>query len=373
MIRIIDSGIVYAGRKGTGTQSCMTPGICVLPSGRWICGFRAAPTKIGTVGQHVRVSYSDDEGRSWSDAVSPFELQTVGGKPGLFRSAGLTSLGGDRIVAVLCWVDHSNPELPFFNEESEGLLPTKIFLSSSKDGGLTWSTPEQMGTSPFDIETPITGPILILKDGTWACQFELNKPYDDPEPWLHSSVLMYSSDEGKTWPSFSVLSNDPRIFYWDQRPSVLSDGTILNLFWTFDRQDAVYLNIHAKSSGDNGRTWSDMWDTGIPGQPAPPVTLPDGRIGMVYVDRTTSPVIKMRASDDGGRTWPAETEVVIHEATLDSQTWKKKSMQDAWAEMGAFSLGLPTTVSLADGNVLVAYYSGPDTDTTSIHWVRVTL
>ena len=372
-LRIIARGTVFAGEADTERQSCAFPGIAVLPGGRWICGFRAAPTKESTVGQHALVTWSDDEGRTWSDPVRPFDPTAIDGRPGLFRAAYPTALGGDRVLATLYRVDHSDPSLPFFNEETEGLLDSRIFLAQSSDGGRTWADPALVDTAPFNIPTPITGPVLVLPSGEWACQFELNKPYFDTSEWRHSSVLMFSRDDGKTWPSHKIVSSDPenRIFYWDQRPGVLADGTILVLFWTFDRKAAAYLNIHARSSEDGGRTWSDIWDVGVPGQPAAPVSLRDGRIAMVYVDRTASPVIKLRISSDRGRTWPSETEMIVYQAEVASQTRAKSTMQDAWAEMGKFSIGLPATASLPDGDILVVYYAGPATDHTDIRWVCV--
>ncbi|UCH33165.1 MAG: exo-alpha-sialidase [Armatimonadota bacterium] len=344
-----------------------------MPDGRWVCGFRAARTKGGTVEQHALITWSDDEGRSWSTPIRPFEPPAVEGKRGLFRAAHPTALGAGRVLATLCWVDHSDASLPFFNEETEGLLDTRIFHSYSADGGATWSPPVLMDTSPFNVPTPATGPTLVLPNGTRACQFELNKHYHDTAQWRHSSVLMFSCDEGHSWPEHVIVSNDPenRIFYWDQRPSVLKDGTILDLFWTYDNQLATYLNIHARRSADNGRTWAQIWDTGVPGQPAPPVSLRDGRIAMVYVDRTGAPVIKLRVSDDGGMTWPEPSEAVLYQAATPTQTERKATMQDAWAEMAKFSAGLPVTASLADEDVLVVYYAGPETDHTDIEWVRV--
>jgi Neuraminidase (sialidase) len=234
-MKIIDKGIVFKGKAGTNQQSCAFPGICVLPNGRWICTFRSAPKKETMKGQQVLMSWSDDKGKTWSEAVSPFSPTVADSRPGLFRSAMLTSLGGDKILAVLCWVDHSNPELPFFNEETEGLLDTRIFISISDDDGLNWSKPKLVNTDPFNVPVPITGPVLRLSNGKLACQFEINKHYYDTEEWKHSSVMMFSSDYGKTWPQYSIVSNDPenRIFYWDQRPGVLLDGRILDLFWTF--------------------------------------------------------------------------------------------------------------------------------------------
>ena len=367
-------GIVYSGSDDRSRQSCAFPGICVMPGGRWLCTFRAAPSKSATVGQHVLLTISDDQGQSWSEPVAPFTPPALDDRPGWFRVAYLTAIEGGRVRAVLCWVDASNPSLPFFNEATEGLLDTRIFLTGSEDGGDTWSAPRLMDTSPFDMPTPLTGPMLLLPNQELTCQFELAKPYNDESEWRHASVLMFSFDGGASWPEHTVVSSDSenRVFYWDQRPGVLDDGRLLDLFWTYDKTAAAYLNIHARDSSDNGRHLSAIWDTGVAGQPAPPVSLADGRIGMVYVDRTGPPAIKMRVSDDHGRSWPEETQVVIHESATPSQTDADKgTMQDAWTEMGKFSVGLPATSLLSNGDVLVVFYAGPQTDETAIHWARV--
>jgi len=372
-LTVTERGIVAASQPGTDWQSCAFPHICVLPSGRWICCYRAAPQKAGMMNQRSLFVYSDDEGRSWSEPIDAFTPPVVDGVPGQFRTAAMTALGGRRALAVLYWVDSSQPSLPFFNETTEGLLDSRIFLAWSEDDGDTWSAPQRADTSPFLCPTPITGPVRLLANGELALQFELNKTYYDPTPWHHASVLMFSKDGGKSWPEHTLASSDPenRVFYWDQRPASLPDGRILDVFWTFDRKEAVYWNIHARESNDFGRTWSEIWDTGVPGQPAPPVPLSDGSLGMVYVDRSGAPQIKMRASDDGGRTWPAGSEIVIEQPQLANQSKEKHSMQDAWSEMAAFSLGLPATAVAANGDTVVVYYSGPSTDQTDVRWARV--
>ena len=59
--------------------------------------------------------------------------------------------------------------------------------------------------------------------------------------------------------------------------ALLPDGRLLDLFWTYDNHVAAYLNIHARASADGGRTWSALWDTGVPGQPAPVAPRRDTR------------------------------------------------------------------------------------------------
>jgi len=370
-MKTIDRGIVFPSLPATDRQSCAFPQVVVLPGGRWLVSCRAACTKGGKDGQHVMLAASDDEGQTWRLNASPFNASALDGKPGQFRALGLTALGGQRVLATLYWVDNSDPALPFFNEQTEGLLDSRIMFAESTDRGDTWSAPTLMDASPFNMPTPITGPVLLLPDGERVCQFETNKPYYDTSPWVHSSVLMFSRDGGRTWPRHSVVTRHPTIFYWDQRPQVLPDGRILDLFWTYDNPAATYLNIHARESHDGGRTWSELWDTGVPGQPAPVVALRDGWIAMVYVDRTGAPAIRCRTSADAGRTWPEESMLTLYESVLPGQTVRKDGMADAWSEMGKFSVGLPATAALPNGDFLVVYYAGSSTDCTSVEWARV--
>jgi hypothetical protein len=369
-MQIVDRGVVFAGRPETECASACFPGVCAMPGGRWLVTLRVAPTKQAVLPQRTLLTWSDDRGRTWSGVTEPWQAPELGDRRGGFRAAHVTPLGGDRLLAVLYWVDVTDPSLPFFNEETEGLADSRIFLSRSDDAGATWSEPWLARTRPYDMPTPITGPMLLLGSGEWALQFETNKTYYDESPWRHESVLVFSQDEGRTWPEHACVAADPagRVFYWDQRPSVLPDGRVLDLFWTFDREQAEYRNIHARLSTDHGRSWGGIWDTGVPGQPAPAVGLPDGRLAMVYVDRSGAPQIKLRVSSDGGRTWPEETESLVYGFDAGTQSRPKGSMQDAWAEMGRFSVGLPATAPLPNGELLVAYYAGPDTDLTSIEW-----
>lgn len=368
-MKIIDQGLVYSGKNHTDRQSCAFGQICVLPGGKWLCGFRTAPAKKSVPDQKAVLMTSSDRGKTWQGPVEPFTPPPIDGRPGAFRALALTALGGPRVMATLYWVDISNPELPFFNETTWGLLDSRIFHAFSEDEGQTWTAPKEMDTTVFSVPVALTGPTLKLANGELACQFELNKHYYDETPWRHSSVIMFSADGGHTWPRHQIVTSHPTMFYWDQRPAVLQDCTLLDLFWTYDNQAGAYKNIHACRSVDHGRTWSDLWDTGVPGQPAPPRQFPDKTLAMVYVDRTGSPEIKIRLSRDSGETWPAETEMTLYSSGTKNQTWNKHSMEDAWAEMGEYSIGLPATDLTSDHHLLTIFYAGPATDQTDIHWM----
>ena len=121
-----------------------------------------------------------------------------------------------------------------------------------------------MDTDPVHDPLPLTDPPLVLADGTILCQFEINKHEWDDAPWVHKSACIYSSDSAKTWENVVKITEKPGMYYWDQRPNVLIDGkTVVNFFWTFDGMRKQCLNVHGRESRDGGRTWGELWDTGI--------------------------------------------------------------------------------------------------------------
>jgi hypothetical protein len=370
---IVDRGLIFQAPRGDIHAAAAFPSVCAFPGGRWLCGFRAAPRKKDSFPQTLLLTWSDDAGRTWRPPAEPFVAPDIDGRRGSYRTVGLTTLGSKEAVAALYWVDSSDPSRPFFNEKTEGLLDSRIFLSETVDAGETWSAPRRVDTGPFTMPTPATGPLLLLKNGEWAVQFETNKPYDDPSPWVHSSVLIFSADRGRTWPRRIKVSEDPtgRMYYWDQRPAVLSDGELIDFFWTFDRVAEKYLNLHVRSSSDHGRTWSPLREIPVPGQAATPVGLPGGRVFLPYMDRTGAPLLKARVSPDRGLTWPEEADIVLDDTVATYQQKARTSMQETWSEMSKFSIGFPGACALSAGEVLVVYYAGFEADHTGIRWARV--
>lgn len=375
-MRIVAQGTVAASDGGLRSSLCF-PRITVLPGGRWLVAMRASPRKLDEDHQASIITWSDDQGATWHAPTSPFTAPAIDGRVGSFRTACPGVLPDGRIAATLAWQDVSVPNRPLFNPKTEGIVDMRVFLSFSADQGQTWSEPVRINERPHDqIPVALTGPILVMPDGRWACGFETNKAYDDSTPWRHAAMLTFSSDGGRTWGDAAVTAQDParRRMFWDQRPRVLSDGSLLNLFWTFDNQTGEYDNIHAAISRDSGRTWSTPRDIGVPGQPAQPVELAGGCVAMVYIDRTAEPVIKLRTSNDAGSTFPVESELLVHRNSLPRQIVAKDAGDsvDAWAEMSRFSVGLPDAIALNDHELLAVWYCGRDSDHTDINWARIT-
>ncbi len=371
-MKIIEKGVIPKPADDKIFNSNSFPCIEKLPSGRWLCSFKVSEKKYDCDYHNAVITWSDDYGKTWIKPFDPVKLPDINGVPGQKRKIDTLSLGGTRVLMLSNWVDSSDPSKPYYNPHNESLKDTRIFISFSEDEGGTWSAPELMNTGPIKDPVPLTGPPIMLKDGTIVCQFEVNKHEWDNTRWVHKSAMIFSRDGGKTWGDVVNVTEVPDMYYWDQRPNVLSDGvSILNLFWTLDGKSKQYLNIHARESPDGGKTWGDLWDTGIYGQPGQPTDLGDGRIATIEIDRSVRPAITLRITRDRGRTF--DESLVLYESQINKQDSRNLSMNDAWDEMILFSVGLPNLLDLGGGEILAYYYAGSHSDSTNIEFVRLSV
>ena len=371
-MRIINKSRIPSRYHGSVHQCKTFPAFELLPSGRWLAGWKAAEKKTDAIHKTAQMTWSDDQGATWVPAFEPVKLPNIEGKPGQVISLYFLSLGGDRVLMVLNWVDESRPDLPFYDPKDESLKDTRIFYCFSENGGESWSDPLLMDTSGVGGPVPLTGPPIRLGDGSVLCQFEVNKYKGDPNKWIHRSAMIRSLDNGITWKNPTIVTNIPDMYYWDQRPNVLLDGTTLvNYFWTLDGKKNTYLNIHESKSIDGGNTWSQPMDTGIYGQPGRPVQLQDGRIACVSIDRTSLPVITIWIKE--GLNEPFSVNLEVHRSAQPRQDSQKVSMNEAWQEMAAFSVGHPNLLYLGGTEVLAYYYAGLHHDCTDICYAHISL
>jgi hypothetical protein len=369
-MKITSRGSITKPLDDKNFSSNAFPCIEKLPSGRWLASFKASEKKGDCDFMHAVMTWSDDEGATWATPYEPFKLPDISGVPGQSRTSYFLSLGGKKVLMLVNWVDTSDLSKPYYDPVNSSLKDTRIFFAFSEDEGETWSAPRLMNTDPVYDPTPLTGAPFRLQDGTIVCQFEINKHDWDKTEWVHKSALIFSPDEGKTWSNVIKVTEEPGMYYWDQRPNVLADGkTIVDFFWTLDGKKQQYLNIHASESLDGGKTWSKIWDTGVYGQPGQPVDLGDGRIAAIDIDRTVRPIITLRTSRDRGRTF--DEMLTVYDSDLKKQDSRNISMDDAWDEMTRFSVGHPTLLNLGGGEILAYYYAGDHSDRTRIEFARI--
>ena len=370
-MKIIERGIVYSGEKEPKLSSCSFVGMLETTNDKIFASFKGAKTK-GPYNDTdcVILCSSIDNGKTWSEPWEPFVPPVVDGKPTTLRIIFLTEIEKGHLFAVVNAVDATMEDKTYYNNETEGLKDTYILFSHSFDDGKTWSELKKIESTIFSgMPLPLTGAPFVTKEGRVGVQFEVNKPYYEKEYWVHHSAVIFSNDGGYTWGDEVVITAHPTRYYWDQRISVLNSGKVVDVFWTYDREKAGYINIHYTESNDDGRGFGEFIDTGLVGQPGNVIDGKNGEQLLVYINRDSLPQIRIAKSKDGGKRWEDELTVFTYERNTKMD--HSGSMNDVWMEMAAFSTGHPFIYRMKDGSIWVYFYSGPSTDRTDFHYVKI--
>lgn len=371
-MHIRDRGLIFdATAAPPAARFCTFTSLIRLRDGRLVAGFRTGSAK-DSGDDDIRLLVSADEGRTWTqtcDGIGEFPP----GSGGRMRAVGLAEVDAGRLLASFNWIDRSDPTLPLANPETQGILPTKVYVAESSDIGRTWSPFRPVDLAPHK-GNATTGDLLVLHNGNVALPYEAWKEYHDASPGEHHASLRLSHDGGQSWTGPVIVAHDDenRLLYWDQRLTVLADGRLLALFWTHDRHAGQDVPIHLAWGSPDGRTWSTPQSTGIAGQIAAPLGLPNGRLFMAYVHRHAPPSLRALLSEDGGESW--HDELVFYEKRRGGESGMagRRDFADYWADMNVWTFGHPAAVLLPDGDVFVAHYAG-DEDAMSMHWVRIGL
>ena len=372
MATIAQQIVVFDGSNSVDKCSATFQDVTVLPSGRILVSWRGGPQK-GPInkGENGYLCISDDNGKTWSEPRAPFGTLKIDGGEGRARGIQLLSLGDNKIFGVMPLVEEIGEDLPYFNEKTEAIKNTQLYVFFSEDGGETFSQPQriEMKSKYRGLSCVLTSPPLLLKDGRIMVNFEVYKTYYDEGPFSHHAACIYSEDGGKTWGEEVTISEAGDIYPWDHRMGEMEEGHLVDYIWTFDRRINDYLNIHMTESFDGGYTWSELIDIGLPGQAGNPVQLPDGRVALPYFDRTGVPTLKLAFSSDSGKTFGEPMEVYRHEAPKAEHA--KSAYAEAWDEMGKYTAGHCFQTLSLDGNLLIVNYAGPETHKTNTMLTKV--
>lgn len=290
----------------------------------------------------VELATSSDGGRTWAWPRVVLDSATDD------RDAGvLVTPRGTLLVATftsLAYQDHlRRPELLLkkaFGEDLDSHLANwraadarhsqadkerdvGMWLIRSADGGKTWSE-----RYPAPCNSP-HGPVA-LRDGRLL--------YAGKELWTEEKKVgvWLSSDDGLTWKLASWLQPRPGesvTDYHELSGIEAADGTLIVQIRNHGGDHRETLQCESR---DGGATWTLPRAIGVDGFPSHLVRLKDGRLVMTYSWRKAPCGIRGRVSVDHGATWGEEFVL-----TADAPTW---------------DLGYPSTVELADGELLTVWY-----------------
>lgn len=230
---------------------------------------------------------------------------------GLNHAASVTSLGGDRVMAI------------WFSGPFEGSVHQALLGAVSADGGRTWGEAWVVNDTPkasdFDPGFVYAANRLLLffSTGRW----ESNPPQGRGKKAGVDSFHMFvkeSSDGGRTWSEMRDMQTSPG---WNCRSNGirLQDGTLLipTHHLQYPHKSSVLL------SKDDGNTWTRGADITTPdevGAAEPSVTqLPGGALLMVL--RTNDGHLWLVRSTDGGRNWSKPERQDMTAARSSANLW----------------------------------------------------
>ncbi len=342
----------------------------ILVSGRW-------GSTRDSVDGHACIFATSDNGRTWSLRYDGYGKGSWDGTPGEVKGLTSTEPAPGKLTATALWVDRSDPDLPFIHPETQGLLPMRIMHVDSEDGGVTWSRPRRMDTTPHLAASPCSFHIVRLPGGVLAQPYEQWKEYTDPSPGWSVARLRFSRDQGRTWPDFVTVARHPEnaLAYWDQRLAIHPDDErLVSMFWTHDFDAGVDIDIHIAYGTPDGRSWTIPRGTGLPGQHCQPLSMAGDRLLAAYPCRRDKPGIVLSISEDFGDTWDRKRDFLVYDSTAGTESGARgsRSQSELWGDMEMWRFGHPRMVRLPDDEVFIVYYAGDDSVKTA-RWARVRL
>ncbi len=377
-MRVTASGIIHNARQASPHRhSTAFTDIAITTDGKVLVSFRAGSQRDSLDG-HILLYEGDGLDGEWSllnDGAGKGAWED--GTPGEVKSFSIVESGPGILTATGLWVDRSDPSLPFVNPRNQGILPMRIFHTTSIDGGRTWSARRRMDVHPHLGASPVTEAVIALPNCVLAQPYETWKDFHDDGPPDQSAYLRLSYDQGKTWPQFSTMAKHPSggKYYWDVRVARHPEnGRHVGTYWTHDPTLGSDVDIHISWGSPDGMAWTEPVGTGVFGQHCMPIPLGGDRVLFVYPDRRKINGIGASLSDDFGESWDAAPQLTVYrsDAGVESGVTGKRTQRQLWDDMGAWRFGHPRGVVLPNGEVLVVFYAGDD-GFLDVRWARITV
>ena len=312
---------------------CAWPALTRLPDGTLLIANFNRPSHGRMVGD-VDTWASTDGGRTWEKRApgAPHEPGTQSNRMNVAFGA---LPNGEVLLLASGWSLKPDAKSPSGLEIDKVLRP---WVSRSRDGGKTWSVERETfpELSPGGGTQIPFGPVQAGKNGDLLVPFydQVKDPKTDKPAWAR--VYIYRSrDLGRTWGEPVPLDPATR----------LNETALLHVgggsWLAFARSD----RLTTYASDDDGRTWANLGPvTERYCYPANAIVLADGRVLLCFGNRTEGdPRIEAKVSADGGRTWSAAVRLVS--VTPTPQVPRLEDM------------GYPSSVQLADGRVVTAFYA----------------
>ena len=271
----------------------------------------------------IGISRSTDKGKSWEPMQIAMSMGAHGGLPHAQNGVGdpciLVDEQTNTIWIAAAWCHGMGNQRAWFNSQ-QGMSPDEtgqLLLVKSEDDGKTWSKPinitEQVKDPSWHFLLQGPGRGITMKDGTLVFPIQFIDSTRVP-----NAGIMYSKDKGKSW----KLHNAARSNTTESQVAEIKPG-VLMLNMRDNRGGSRAVSI----TKDLGMTWEE--------HPSNRSALPEPvcMASLIHVDADKNCLgkelllfsnpnstkhrdyITVKASLDGGITWPDEYQLLLDEGT----------------------------------------------------------
>ena len=304
-------------------NKCAWPNLTLMPDGAIVATIFGSPCH-GFCEGAAECWISRDGGRTWSFLSVP-----APNDPGTNRkdlAAGLTSSGA---LVVLCSGEYV-PNSPSLEGRRCCRQPV---VCRSTDGGKTWTRRESIAM-PSGVDNVFGyGNIAVLPGGRHAVAAFSGDHINHNTAWV-----FFSDDDGRSWGDARPIGERN---YNETTLLALGEGRLLAASRTLGEH---HTEIFA--SEDAGSTWRPRGPATLPGGvPADLRRLQDGSILLTHGVRLRGMLgVFARISRDEGETWGS------------SRVLFRTTARRANTRPGGLDGGYPSSVQLANGTIVTAYY-----------------
>jgi len=220
-----------------------------------------------------------------------------------------------------------------------------LYAHLSTDRGESFEKTIKIDSGPHQVGYSRTG-VVELRDGRVAYAVT-----EHLTPHFGSSYAVFSTDFCRSWGPTVLIVDRPEIEFSEPDLAEVGPGELYCIL----RESRSTGLLHGCRSTDGGRTWSAPEKTSIYGHPGHLLVLDDGRLLCSYGRREAPFGIRACLSEDRGRSWEIEREMVIRD------------------DLPNGDLGYPTTIEYEPGQLFCCYYGQEPDGATCVQGTHFSL
>jgi hypothetical protein len=309
---------------------------------------------------------STDGGETWSEPVIIGEPEDPDGT--ISTSCRMSRAPDGTLYGLFTLFRRNHPDDGLANLATDGFVRTEFALSTSPDGGSTWS-PMRKLLLPMDWSAFETcSPIVSLDFERYLLPTAIWKNWEgDSSPGM-KALCFLSGDSGRTWTRAVEVMDDwgNGIAHWEQKQVRLGDGRILAVCWTYDFTNKQSLRNRFAFSSDEGESYGPFHESPLHGETCTPFAMEDNRVLLVY-RRTDERGLWAHLCRFEGDDWTTLEETPLWGSERVSYTTDSRN---TFEHLATLKFGYPQMVGLADGDIFVVFWCVED-GVSNIRWIRL--